>query len=65
MAVINGDRTAEEEVAPGVEANARLTGATAAVLLILLAVEGVTVLEVTASCAFTSSSACCSCRPYC
>jgi hypothetical protein len=35
-----------EQVAPGVEANARLTGSTAAVLLILLAVEGVTVLEV-------------------
>ena len=30
----------------GVEANARLTGSTAAVLLVLLAVEGVTVIEV-------------------
>ena len=29
----------------GVESNARLTGATAAVLLVLLAAEGVTVLE--------------------
>jgi hypothetical protein len=46
MALIKDDRTAVEEVSPGVEANARLTGATAAVLLILLAVEGVTVLEV-------------------
>jgi len=46
MAVIDGGRTAEEEVAPGVEANARLTGSIAAVLLVLLAVEGVTILEV-------------------
>jgi hypothetical protein len=46
MAVIDGGRTAEKEVAPGVEANARLTGSIAAVLLILLAVEGVTILEV-------------------
>jgi hypothetical protein len=30
----------------GVEANARLTGATAAVLLVLLALEGVTIIEV-------------------
>jgi hypothetical protein len=34
------------ESASGVEANARLTGTTAALLLVLLAVEGVTVLEV-------------------
>ena len=46
MVVIDRGRTAEDEVAPGVEANARLTGSTAAVLLILLAVEGVTILEV-------------------
>jgi len=46
VGVIDGDRAVMEEVAPGVEANARLTGSTAAVLLILLAVEGVTVLEV-------------------
>ena len=45
MAVIDRGRAAEE-VAPGVEANARLTGSTAAVLLILLAVEGVTILDV-------------------
>ncbi len=35
-----------EDLAPGVEANARLTGSAAAVLLVLLAVEGVTLLEV-------------------
>ena len=46
MVVIDRGRTAEDEVAPGVEANARLTGSTAAVLLVLLAVEGVTILEV-------------------
>jgi len=46
MRVIDGGRAAPEEVAPGVEANARLTGSTAAVLLILLAIEGVTILEV-------------------
>jgi len=45
VALIGGDRTAVE-VSLGVEANARLTGSTAAVLLILLAVEGVTILEV-------------------
>jgi len=45
MALIDGDRTAVE-ASLGVEANARLTGSTAAVLLILLAVEGVTILEV-------------------
>ena len=45
MALIEGDRTAAE-VSLGVEANARLTGSTAAVLLILLSVEGVTILEV-------------------
>jgi hypothetical protein len=41
--VANGDRPA---VAPGVEANARLTGSVAAALLILLAVEGVTIVEI-------------------
>ena len=45
MAVTNGERLVDD-VASGVEANARLTGSTAAVLLILLAVEGVTILEV-------------------
>jgi hypothetical protein len=46
MALIDAGPTAEDEVAPGVEANARLTGSTAAVLLVLLAIEGVTILEV-------------------
>ncbi len=46
MAVIDDDRAAAAGIAPGVEANARLTGSAAAVLLILLAVEGVTILEV-------------------
>jgi hypothetical protein len=35
-----------EELAPNVEANARLTGSTAAVLLVLLAIEGVTIFEI-------------------
>ena len=39
---LNGPETADE----GVAANARLTSATAAVLLVLLAVEGATVLRV-------------------
>src|SRR6516162_11181634 len=38
--------TAHDDTASGVEANARLTGSTAAVLLVLLAAEGVTVLSV-------------------
>jgi len=38
--------TAHDDTASGVEANARLTGSTAGVLLVLLAVEGITVLEV-------------------
>ena len=45
MAVRERD-TANDDLALGVEANARLTGSTAAVLLVLLAVEGVTVLQV-------------------
>jgi hypothetical protein len=35
-----------DELTGGVEANARLTGSTAAVLLVLLAVEGITIVEV-------------------
>jgi hypothetical protein len=42
VAVIGDERA----VHAGVEANARLTGSTAAVLLVLLAVEGVTILEI-------------------
>ena len=40
------DERVSEELDAGVEANARLTGSTAAVLLVLLAVEGVSILEV-------------------
>src|SRR5579864_4064812 len=40
------DRPAEPETDEGVEANARLTGSTAAILLVLLAAEGVTLLRV-------------------
>lgn len=46
MAVINRDRATVDKVERGVEANARLTGSTAAVLLILLAAEGFTLLKV-------------------
>jgi hypothetical protein len=42
----HGEETGASDA--GVESNARLTGATAAVLLVLLAVEGVTVLRVRA-----------------
>src|SRR6516225_8981823 len=45
MAVVDGERVAEE-LAPNVEANARLTGSTAAVLLVLLAVEGFTIFQI-------------------
>jgi hypothetical protein len=50
VGVDTGSRPSEEPAASdaGVESNARLTGATAAVLLVLLAVEGVTVLRVRA-----------------
>jgi hypothetical protein len=43
---VRQESQASEDLAAGVEANARLTGSAAAVLLVLLAVEGVTVLEV-------------------
>jgi hypothetical protein len=45
MAVKQAER-APEAVAPGVEANARLTGSVAAVLLVLLALEGVSIVEI-------------------
>jgi hypothetical protein len=45
MAVKLAERTPEQADA-GVEANARLTGSAAAVLLVLLALEGVTIVEI-------------------
>jgi hypothetical protein len=44
MVVRDRDRV-HDDTGSGVEANARLTGSTAAVLLVLLALEGITVLE--------------------
>ena len=43
---MRGRRALEEPDAPGPEGNARLTGSTGAVLFVLLAVEGVTVLSI-------------------
>jgi hypothetical protein len=45
MAVVDENRSARQR-RHGVEANARLTGSTAALLLVLLAVEGITIVEI-------------------
>lgn len=46
MSIATPRRRREQREAPGVEANARLTGSTAAVLLVLLAAEGLTILRI-------------------